>query len=446
MNLETKIPLLFYLLCKWRFIIWSESNIEKYQNVKRNQIVKYAASHSKFFKKLYEGYNLKDFFGLPTVNKTLMMENLSEYNTLGFKKEDLIDFALEVEKTRNFGIRFHDVNIGMSSGTSGNKGIVITTKEEENYIKAMYLSRLTFPAKEKINCAFILRVSSPAFNYNKLGNRLTYISQLQPIENMVRQLNELSPNIVSAPPSMLKILAKEAENGNLKISPKLLYSYAEVLYPDVKKYLGDVFNCRILEIYQGSEGYYGVTCKEGSLHVNEDMVFLELLEQDGNPTPLGDPCYRLLVTDLHKKSQPMIKYEINDIITLSKRKCRCGSNFRIIEKIQGRSDDLFWGIRKGINKEQFIFQDYISRAIISTSGDIEEFQAIQEKYTEIILRIKMKNGSSHLKIGDELARAIKSVFSKYDCEEPEVTVIFGDPIPNQNSNKLIRIISKIKHV
>ena len=69
----------------------------------------------------------------------------------------------------------------MSSGTSGNKGIVITTKREENYLKAMYASRLVLPIGEKINCAFILRVSTPAFNYNQSGNKLTYVNHLQPI-------------------------------------------------------------------------------------------------------------------------------------------------------------------------------------------------------------------------------------------------------------------------
>jgi len=34
-------------------------------------------------------------------------------------------------------MRFNGINIGMSSGTSGNKDIVITTKEEENYIKEL---------------------------------------------------------------------------------------------------------------------------------------------------------------------------------------------------------------------------------------------------------------------------------------------------------------------
>lgn len=151
------------------------------------------------------------------------------------------------------------------------------------------------------------------------------------MEKTIEQLEKLNPNIVSAPPSMLKLLATELQKRRLKISPKLLYSYAEVLYPNVKKYLENNFKCEVHEVYQGSEGYYALTCSHGNLHINEDMVFFELLDDRGLPTKDGEPCNKLLVTDLHKKSQPIIRYELNDIITISKEKCSCGSNFKSID-------------------------------------------------------------------------------------------------------------------
>ena len=319
MEFETRFPLIFYILSKYHFKFWSGKDIKKYQEKKTKEIARYAVEHSKFFKEHYNKYDINKFSSLPIVNKKIMMDNLTEYNTLGLNKDDLINFALKVEKTRDFSIRFNGINIGMSSGTSGNKGIVITTKEEENYIKVMYASRLVLPKGEKINCAFILRISTPAFDYHQSGNKLTYINQLQPIEKTMEQLEKLNPNIVSAPPSMLKLLAAELQKRRLKIRPKLVYSYAEILYPEVKEYLKNNFRCEVHEIYQGSEGCYALTCKHGNLHINEDMVFFELLDDRGLPTKVGEPCHELLVTDLHKKSQPIIRYELNDIITISKK-------------------------------------------------------------------------------------------------------------------------------
>jgi len=439
MEIETTFPLIFYLLSKYRFKNWTEENIKRYQEKKKKEIVRYAVQHSPFFEKYYKSYNIEEFECLPLTNKKMMMDNLTEYNTLKLNRDELIDFALKVEKTRNFSIRFDGINIGMSSGTSGNKGIVITTKQEENYAKAMYASRLVFPRREKLNCAFILRVNTPAFNYNKSGNRLTYISQLQPMEEIILELEKLNPNVLSAPPSMLKLLAKELASNRLKIKPKLLYSYAEVLYPDIKDYLKNIFQCQIHEVYQGSEGCYALTCSHGNLHINEDMVFFELFNHRGMPTREGEPCYKLLVTDLHKKSQPIIRYELNDIITINPKKCGCGSNFRVIKEIQGRADDMFWGLTKQFKKPHFIFQDFIARTIISISENIEEYQAIQNSYTNITLNIQLKKDIGRKEIEQQLIEQLKKVFLKYNCIEPEIKVIFFKTLTKVNGNKLRRI-------
>ncbi|MBU0758301.1 MAG: hypothetical protein KKF44_09605 [Nanoarchaeota archaeon] len=446
MELGERSFILFYLLSKYRFRNWSSNDIKRYQMKRARWIVKKAIDGSEFFREHYKAYDLDDFSSLPHVDKAIMMQNLSQYNTLGLNKEDMIDFALDVEKKKDYSKRYKGINIGMSSGTSGNKGIVITTQAEERYLKAMYVSRIVLPKKEKLNCAFILRVSSPAFNYNKFGNKLTYINQLQPIETIYDRLEKLDPNVISAPPSMLKLIAEGYSNKKLDIKPKILYSYAEVLYPDAKEYIESKFRCKVYQIYQGSEGSYAMTCNKGNLHINEDIVFFELFNQDGKPTPDGKPCYRLLVTDLHKTSQPIIRYDLNDILTLSTKKCSCGSNFRVIEHIHGRANDLFWGIRKNDRKKHFIYQDYISRAIITASDDIVDFQAIQEGFTKVTLRIKLNNKGDKEKIKNKLTDAIRDVFNGYGCKKPDVKVIFGEPRSNKRSNKLIRIVCNIKDI
>lgn len=433
----------FYLLSKYRLRNWTTEDIRRHQEKRRAGIVRYAIAHSPFFKQHYQGFDPDDFFALPTVDKNLMMENLSTYNTLGFKKDDLIRFALQVEENRDFSSRFHGINIGMSSGTSGNKGIIITTPREERYLKAMYASRLVLPKGEKLNGAFILRVNTPAFKYKRFGNKLTYVSQLQTMEQLLQQIADINPNVISAPPSMLQLLAGEKEKGHLDVHPKILYSYAEVLDPKVKSHLVKVFGCPVHEVYQGSEGTYAMTCREGHLHINEDIVFLELLDDSGQPVPVGEPCRHLLVTDLYKRSQPVIRYAINDILTIDPGQCACGSHFRMIGRIQGRADELMWGLRKFTHVRHFIYQDYISRAIISASEDIDDYQAIQESYSQIRIRLKLKSNVNQTEIIRLIQKEIWDIFDSYDCILPEVIVETGDLLFNTNSGKLSRIICHI---
>jgi len=440
---------LFWLLCKYRFRHWNSDRILKYQESRIRNRVRFVIGESEFYRRHYSGYDTSDIWNLPVTNKALMMEHLTLFNTRGLSKEEIMEFCLKAEKSRDFSKRLKQLNVGMSSGTSGNKGVEITSTSEENLLRAAFFARFAFPKKQKINLAFILRVTSPAFTFNRFGHRLTYIGQLDTIENITRKLSDLQPNIISAPPSMLKLLAREAEEGRLRVKPLRLVSYAEVLYPDVRDYLGRIFNCEVHEIYKCSEGAIAITCPCGKLHVNEDIVAIQLLNKDGSPTTPGNPCQRLIITDLHKSTLPIIRYELNDIITLSTEKCPCGSHFRVIEKIQGRADDLFWGLRKTDRSRHFIYQDYISRNIISVSDRIAEFQAIQKDYNNLVLRIKLDSSTEEnekIQIEEELISIIRKVFTDYGCIEPDVAVIYADPLANINSGKLSRVICEIKDI
>lgn len=243
----------FYLACRRRFAHMTTDEIKEYQHRKARNIVRYACRHAPFFTRLYQGYDLDDVLSLPTVDKRTMMAHLTDYNTLGLTGEEILDFCLHVERTRNFGLRFRGLNIGMSSGTSGNKGVEIVSSREENYLRAAFFAR--FPAnggfpigKNAIRWAFILRVTAPAFDLKLFGNRLTYISQLDTPEAIRTRLEALQPNVLSAPPSMLRILARERMEGRLKVAPRRLVSYAEVLEKETRAYLEAAFDCPLVEI------------------------------------------------------------------------------------------------------------------------------------------------------------------------------------------------------
>ena len=108
----------------------------------------------------------------------------------------------------------------------------------------------------------------------------------------------------------------------------------------------------------------------------------------------------------------------------------------MIRRIQGRADDLIWGLRKGTSIRHFIYQDYISRKIISTSEDIDDYQAIQESYNQIRIRLKIKPDADQKAITQAIQQGIWEIFDAYDCILPEIDVKFGTLIVNPNSGKL----------
>jgi putative adenylate-forming enzyme len=440
MDFETKSFIYFFLACKRRFKKMNQEKLEKYQLTKAQNIVKYVYSSSPFFNRHYLRSNLNDVWKLPTVNKSIMMDNLTDYNTEGLIKQRLVDFCLRIEKTQNYEERFGKYNVAMSSGTSGNKGIVITSPIEEKYLRAAFFARFSFPKTLRLNIAFILRVTTPAFQIDSFGQKLTHISQLNPLESILKSLQELQPNVLAGPPSMLQLISKEINEGRLDIKPPRVVSFAEILYPEVEKELEEVYGCKIHQIYQASEGPIAMSCKHGSLHINEDIIKVQTFNSDGTITNPGETCYKMVVTDLHRKTQPIIRYELNDLITISPKSCECGSSFRVIEQIQGRSDDLLWSHRTDTGELQFIFPDYLRRAVISSSEEIVEYQVIQKSFTNLEVRLQLKDDdSSKEKIIKLTETNLKHVFESYSCEIPKIKIYFKRAQPNPVSQKLVRI-------
>ncbi len=418
----------------------SQEKLENYQLTNARNITKYVYEHSPFFKKYYSEFDLEDVWNLPTVNKKIMMDNLTNYNTDGLNKQDLEEFCIRIEETQNYEEQFNKYNVAMSSGTSGNKGIVITSPSEEKYLRAAFFARFSFPKTLRLNIAFILRVTTPAFQIDKFGQKLTHISQLNSLDEISRQLQELQPNVLSAPPSMLQMLSKEINEGRLDIKPPRVVSFAEVLYPEVEEELEQIFGCKIHQIYQASEGSIAMSCKYGSLHINEDLIKVQTFNSDGTITNPGESCYKMIVTDLHRKTQPIIRYELNDLVTISSQQCECGSSFRVIEQIQGRNDDLLWSHRTDSGELQFIFPDYLRRAIISSSDDISEYQVIQKSFTELEVRLQLK--IKHVlkeKIIHNVTTKLRAVFRSYSCNSPKIKISFEKAKSHPISHKLIRI-------
>jgi phenylacetate-coenzyme A ligase PaaK-like adenylate-forming protein len=77
------------------------------------------------------------------------------------------------------------------------------------------------------------------------------------------------------------------------------------------------------------------------MHVADDLVILEPADADGNVVPYGQPAERLLYTNLFNKTQPLIRYDLVDAVTMSDEPCPCGCAHRRITAVHGRIDGTF---------------------------------------------------------------------------------------------------------
>lgn len=386
---------------------------------------------SPFYKKYYENYDTYYLKKLPLINKQIMMDNFDELNTKGISKDEALELAFKSEESRDFSPTIDNVTVGLSSGTSGNRGLFLVSKEEQMKWAALVIKKLLpKPWIQKQTIGFFLRANSNLYTtINKGFIKFKFFDLLEDLDVNMEKLNKLNPTILVGPPSMLRFIAENQNEGKININPKKIISVAEVLEDIDKKYISRTFNQIIHQVYQCTEGFLGYTCKYGHLHLNEDMVLFERKYLDYER-------FIPIISDFCRKTQPIIKYELNDILVENKGPCKCGSLFTRIDRIEGRSDDIFY-VKAEDGKEITIFPDFIRRAIISASNNIEEYRAIQEDEKTITIELKGKISKSiEQKVKDNIYNLLDS--------SSVVNIHFKEYNIKPSDTKLRRIQRKLK--
>ena len=89
-------------------------------------------------------------------------------------------------------------------------------------------------------------------------------------------------------------------------------------------------------------------CQEqNGMHFWEDCYLVEIIDPEtGEPVPEGE-IGELVLTTLDREMMPLIRYRTRDLTRILPGKCPCGRSHLRIDRIKGRSDDMF--IIKGVN-------------------------------------------------------------------------------------------------
>jgi putative adenylate-forming enzyme len=439
--MSTLSTLVRVLAFRWRFGHWSEKDVLRWQTRRAVALARHAA-RLPYYRDLWRGHDPADVWNLPTTRKRDLMANLAGATTLGASWDELARFREEIDATGDYGRLFRgEYNVELSSGTSGSKGIFVFSARERAVYGAMIAARNGVPREVfPVRAVLILRVDSPSLgriNTARLSLRVLLLNT--PIPDMVRALNEIAPNVLAGQPWVLQALAREQRAGRLRLRLGAVIPVAEVLDPSAREELADTFGAPVRELYQASEGIIASSCQAGRLHINEDFVAVQLYDEAGRPARPGEPSRRMIVTDLYRRTQPVVRFELNDMIELDPERCPCGSAFRVVRRIHGRADDLLWG-RDSAGAPRPIFPDYFRRFIIRATEAVEEYQVTQVDAGRLRVRLLLKEGASEQAAAGAVRDSLARLYAEHRCEVPEMAVEFGAPQLHPESRKLRRII------
>ncbi|RPJ17022.1 MAG: hypothetical protein EHM33_33350 [Chloroflexi bacterium] len=165
----------------------------------------------------------------------------------------------------------------------------------------------------------------------------------QPLSQTVEQLNQWQPEILIAYASMVGILAEEQLTGRLQIQPRVVYPASEVLTSRTRNQAKEAWGNEPFNQYVATEtasiAAEHLACRR--MHFFDDLVITEVVDEQYRPVPAGEYGAKLLVTTLFSRTQPLIRYELNDSVRVSTEPHHCGLPFAVLESIEGRVEDSF---------------------------------------------------------------------------------------------------------
>lgn len=376
----------------------TKEQLVSYQEKQFKKLIKKTLYKSPF----YQNYLNKSLSEWPVINKKIMMEHFSEINTVKIQKKIALDTALKAEKTRDFSPLIKNISVGLSSGTSGSRGLFLASPKERDAWAGIILAKvLPHGLKTKERIAFFLRANNNLYTtLNKSWKiQFHFFDLLANFDEHINQLNTLQPTILSAPASVLLLLAKQKKR--LTINPQKIYSVAEVLETHDEVVIHDAFNCAVSQVYQCTEGFLAISDKKTNrLVLNEEFLIIE-------KEWLDETRFVPIITDLMRTSQPIIRYRLDDVLVVN----HSNNVFTELRGIEGREGDVCYG--KQAQQQVPIFADILRQHMARSPIEFEDYQICQHNLDEFSIQVEPEPLDKN-----RLIEHLNQIFQQKNCEIP----------------------------
>lgn len=201
---------------------------------------------------------------------------------------------------------------------------------------------------------------------------------------------------------------------------------AEPLFGYQREQISAAFNCPVRETYGMAEMVAAASdCEHGRLHQWPDVGIVEASESStDNAEPLDFICTGLINSDM-----PLIRYRVGDSGSFASGACKCGRTLPIIDRIEGRSDDvLFTTDGRRVGRLDPVFK-----------GDLplKEAQIIQKSLKQIVVRLVPVDG-----FGEQSAKILSDRIRER-MGDVEIVLETVTEIPRTARGKFRAVICKL---
>ncbi len=317
---------------------WSQEQLQEFRSQRLVSLVHHVYTHSPFYRRFYQqaGWQAGELRGqedlqhLPILSKP----QLQQAN------------PLDVVTQRKADGSPAECN-WMIEATSGSTGIPLKIYRTWNdlyaykarEIRTFQLTGLRFYHKQVILKSSAESVTGSHW-FEKIGIlRKYWLSIRDPVELNLRKLEAIKPQHVHAYPSGLLDIAEFLLQQNRVLSLPIICTGAETLDDYARQRIQAALAAEIFDLYGTREvGNIAWECKaHAGLHLNDDMIILELLDENDCEVPVGVEG-EVVVTYLSGYDFPFIRYRLGDRAVKTVEPCPCGVKFSRLKYVTGRSD------------------------------------------------------------------------------------------------------------
>ncbi|WP_121665290.1 phenylacetate--CoA ligase family protein [Mesonia aquimarina] len=354
---------------------WQENQQELLQ-----QQILYIAEHSPYYQRIFKenkldisDFSLVDFSKLPITTK----EDLARYNDefVAVPQSEIIDivttsgtlgepvsFALNEDDLQRLAT--NEEQSFQQIGITKNDVVQITTTLDRQFVAGLAY----FLGLRKLGAGIIrLGAGIPELQWKSiLRFQPTYLISVPSF--LLKLIDYAEKNGIDCNKTSIKgaiCIGEPIRNENFELNP---------LGQKITAHWG----IELFSTYASTEMCTAFTeCKahEGN-HIQEDLIFTEVLDDNGNPVKDGE-IGELTITTLGVQTMPLLRYQTGDMVKKISSTCSCGKNGERISAVLGRKKQLIKYKGTSIYPLQILnalasFPDLKNYLIIASSNSLNE--------------------------------------------------------------------------
>ncbi|HEY1354234.1 MAG TPA: AMP-binding protein [Ktedonobacteraceae bacterium] len=321
---------------------WTRQQLQDFQARALRACREHAYAHSPFYQRFHQGLQDRPLQELPVLTKALMMEQFDELVTdRAIHLDEVREYLARADASQLFRERYQ---VAATSGSTGEPGIYLYDQTEATIRGNSFIRSSSWGGASPADRVASVTSVGPLVIGGRRATGL-HLKAASPLEEIVASLNEYQPEVLLGYASIVAVLAEEQRAGRLHITPRVVFCAADTLTGAMRQRIGQAWQVPIYNSYGTTEG--GVLAAECSahqgLHLFEDFSIVEVVDEHDRPVPAGEQGARVLLTVLFRRTQPLIRCELSDLVRPSvHQQCACGRPFALLENIEGRAIEVLY--------------------------------------------------------------------------------------------------------